>query len=196
MHIQNINKAGELSEESTIKLDLKVQKEGSRTVKRAIKLEVYQFICPETKEANKCALKKYTLEQRTEMVRAACFSMVFAHNFSGLIARSWSTEAQGNIPAFSFYGTEREEDVGVFVDEGGVLGRPIPILPYTSSLSCSMTNPWISKLRSTVFPDSSPNAVTQDMRCIVIRLSDVRPNMLKSSRRSGTNSSAPSINSP
>ena len=33
---------------------------------------------------------------------AACFSMVFAHNFSGLIARSWSTEAQGNIPAFLF----------------------------------------------------------------------------------------------
>ena len=57
MHIQNIYKAGELSEESTIKLDLKVQKEGSRTVKRAIKLEVYQFICPKAKEANKCALK-------------------------------------------------------------------------------------------------------------------------------------------
>ncbi len=37
MHIRNIYKAGELSEESTIKLDLKVQKEGSRTVKRAIK---------------------------------------------------------------------------------------------------------------------------------------------------------------
>lgn len=38
MHIRSIYKAGELSEESTIKLDLKVQKEGSRTVKRAIKL--------------------------------------------------------------------------------------------------------------------------------------------------------------
>ena len=60
MHIRSIYKAGELSEESTIKLDLKVQKEGSRTVKRAIKLEVYQFICPETKEANKCALKIHT----------------------------------------------------------------------------------------------------------------------------------------
>ena len=57
MHIRSIYKAGELSEESTIKLDLKVQKEGSRTVKRAIKLEVYQFICPKAKEANKCALK-------------------------------------------------------------------------------------------------------------------------------------------
>ena len=53
--------------------------------------------------------QKYTLEQRKEWFGAACFSMVFAHNFSGLIARSWSTEAQGNIPAFSFYGTEREE---------------------------------------------------------------------------------------
>ena len=37
MHIRNIYKAGELSEESTIKLDLKVQKEGSRTVNRALK---------------------------------------------------------------------------------------------------------------------------------------------------------------
>ena len=37
MHIRSIYKAGELSEESTIKLDLKVQKEGSRTVKRALK---------------------------------------------------------------------------------------------------------------------------------------------------------------
>ena len=35
MHIQNIYKEDELMEESTIKLDLKVQKEGSRTVKRA-----------------------------------------------------------------------------------------------------------------------------------------------------------------
>ena len=38
MHIRSIYKAGELSEESTIKLDLKVQKEGSRTVKRALKI--------------------------------------------------------------------------------------------------------------------------------------------------------------
>ena len=38
MHIRNIYKAGELSEESTIKLDLKVQKEGLRTVKRTVKL--------------------------------------------------------------------------------------------------------------------------------------------------------------
>ena len=53
--------------------------------------------------------QKYTLEQRKEWFGAACFSMVFAHNFSGLIARSWSTEAQGNIPAFYSYGTEREE---------------------------------------------------------------------------------------
>ena len=37
MHIRNIYKARELSEESTIKLDLKVQKEGSRTVNRALK---------------------------------------------------------------------------------------------------------------------------------------------------------------
>ena len=141
--------------------------------------------------------QKYTLEQRKEWFGAACFSMVFAHNFSGLIARSWSTEAQGNIPAFFIPMASKEKRTwSVFVDEGGILGRPTPILPYRSSLSCSMTNPWISKRRSTVFPDSSPNAVTQDMRCIVIRLSDVRPNMLKSSRRSGTNSSAPSINSP
>ena len=127
----------------------------------------------------------------------ACFSMVFAHNFSGLIARSWSTEAQGNIPAFLFLWRRKRREHGASSStKAGISGRPIPILPYTSSLSCSMTNPWISKLRSTVFPDSSPNAVTQDMRCIVIRLSDVRPNMLKSSRRSGTNSSAPSINSP
>ena len=38
MDIRSIYKAGELSEESTIKLDLKVQKEGSRTVKRALKI--------------------------------------------------------------------------------------------------------------------------------------------------------------
>ena len=37
MHIRNIYKTSELSEESTIKLDLKVQKEGSRTVNRALK---------------------------------------------------------------------------------------------------------------------------------------------------------------
>ena len=141
--------------------------------------------------------QKYTLEQRKEWFGAACFSMVFAHNFSGLIVRSWSTEAQGNIPAFLFLWHRKRRGHGASSStKAGILGRPIPVLPYTSSLSCSMTNPWISKRRSTVFPDSSPNAVTQDMRCIVIRLSDVRPNMLKSSRRSGTNSSAPSINSP
>ena len=27
--------------------------------------------------------------------------------------------------------------------KAGILGRPIPILPYRSSLSYSMTNPWI-----------------------------------------------------
>ena len=37
--------------------------------------------------------------------------MVFAYDFSGLIARPWSTEAQGNIPAFRSYGTEREENI-------------------------------------------------------------------------------------
>ena len=90
--------------------------------------------------------QKYTLEQRKEWFGAACFSMVFAHNFSGLIARSWSTEAQGNIPAFSFYGTEREENMEHSSStKAGILGRPIPILSYRPSLSCSMTNPWISK---------------------------------------------------
>ena len=91
MHIRSIYKAGELSEESTIKLDLKVQKEGSRTVKRALK-------------------NTHSSKER-KWFGAACISRVFAHNFSGLIARSWSTEAQGNIPAFYSYGTEREEDM-------------------------------------------------------------------------------------
>ena len=57
MHVQNIYKEGELMEEATSKPDLLVRNEGSRTVKRTIKLEVYQFICPKAKEANKCALK-------------------------------------------------------------------------------------------------------------------------------------------
>ncbi len=38
MHIRNIYRDGELSEETTIKFDLKVQKEGTRTVKRTVKL--------------------------------------------------------------------------------------------------------------------------------------------------------------
>ena len=83
MHIRNIYKARELSEESTIKLDLKVQKEGSRTVNRALK-------------------NTHSSKER-KWFGAACFPRVFAHNFGGLIARSWSTEAQGNIPAF-YYG--------------------------------------------------------------------------------------------
>ena len=96
--------------------------------------------------------QKYTLEQRKEWFGAACFSMVFAHNFSGLIARSWSTEAQGNIPAFFIPMTPKEKGTwSIFVDKGRVLGRPIPILPYRSSLSYTMTNPWISKQRSTIF---------------------------------------------
>ena len=60
MHIQNIYKEGELMEEATSKPDLLVRNEGSRTVKRTIKLEAYQFICPKAKEANKCALKIHT----------------------------------------------------------------------------------------------------------------------------------------
>ena len=61
---------------------------------------------------------------------AACFSMVFAHNFSGLIARSWSTEAQGNIPAFFIPKTPKEKrTLGVFVDEGGDFG---PADPHSS----------------------------------------------------------------
>ena len=56
MHVQNIYKEGELMEEATSKPDLLVRNEGSRTVKRTIKLEAYQFICPKTKETNKCAL--------------------------------------------------------------------------------------------------------------------------------------------
>ena len=38
MHIQNIYKEGELMEEATSKPDLLVRNEGSRTVKRTIKL--------------------------------------------------------------------------------------------------------------------------------------------------------------
>ena len=38
MHIQNIYKEGELMEEATSKSDLLVRNEGSRTVKRTIKL--------------------------------------------------------------------------------------------------------------------------------------------------------------
>ena len=62
---------------------LKVQKEGSRTVKRAIKLEVYQFICPKAKEANKCALKNTHSSKERKWFAAACFSMVFVHNLVG-----------------------------------------------------------------------------------------------------------------
>ena len=68
--------------------------------------------------------QKYTLEQRKEWFGAACFSMVFAHNFSGLIARSWSTEAQGNIPAFLFLRHRKKRTWSVFVDEGGDFGPP------------------------------------------------------------------------
>ena len=111
MHVQNIYKEGELMEEATSKPDLLVRNEGSRTVKRTIKLEVYQFICPKAKEANKCALKNTHSSKERKWFGTACSSIVFAYSLSGLIARSWSTEAQGNIPAFSFYGTEREEDM-------------------------------------------------------------------------------------
>ena len=102
--------------------------------------------------------QKYTLEQRKEWFGAACFSMVFAHNFSGLIARSWSTEAQGNIPAFLFLWHRKERGDGTSSSKKtGILGRPIPILPYRSSLSRSMTNPWISKQRSTIFLICAPS---------------------------------------
>ena len=78
--------------------------------------------------------------------------MVFAYSFSGLIARSWSTEAQGNIPAFLFlWHRKRREHGASSSTKTGNLGRPIPVLPYRSSLSYTMTNPWISKQRSTIF---------------------------------------------
>lgn len=53
---------------------------------------------------------------------AACFSRVFAHNFSGLIARSWSTEAQGNISAFLSMSPKEKRTWCIFVDEGGDFG--------------------------------------------------------------------------
>ena len=61
---------------------------------------------------------------------AACFFMVFTYSFRGLIARSWSTEAQGNIPAFFIPKTPKEKrTLGVFVDEGGDFG---PADPHSS----------------------------------------------------------------
>ena len=89
---------------------------------------------------------------------AACFSMVFAHNFSGLIARSWSTEAQGNIPAFLFLWHRKERGDGhLHQRRRGFWAGRSPILPYRSSLSYSMTNPWISKRRSTIFLICAPS---------------------------------------
>ena len=74
--------------------------------------------------------QKYTLEQRKEWFGAACFSMVFAHNFSGLIARSWSTEAQGNIPAFFIPMAPKEKGTwSISVDEGGDFGPADPHSP-------------------------------------------------------------------
>lgn len=144
VNIRNIYKAGELSEGSTIKLDLKVQKEGLRTVNRA--------------------LEKYTLEQRKEWFGAACFSMALAYSSSGLIARSWSTEAQGNTPAFLFLWHRKERGDGTSSSKKtGILGRPIPILPYRSSLSRSMTNPWISKQRAIIFLICTPPPVVQNL---------------------------------
>ena len=103
--------------------------------------------------------QKYTLEQRKEMVRGRLLFHGVCSYFSGLIARSWSTEAQGNIPAFFIPMTPKEKGTwSIFVDKGRVLGRPIPILPYRSSLSYSMTNPWISKQRSTIFLISTPSS--------------------------------------
>lgn len=151
MHIRSIYKAGELSEESTIKLDLKVQKEGSRTVKRALK-------------------NTHSSKER-KWFAAACISMAFAHNFSGLIARSWSTEAQENIPAFLFLWHRKERGDGTSSSKKtGILGRPIPVLPYRSSLSRSMTNPWISKrpLSSFSFIPLSKNASRRKISCCIL----------------------------
>ena len=122
MHVQNIYKEGELMEEATSKPDLLVRNEGSRTVKRTIK--VYNLIVNIIRSS-------YNRQERFIMVRArkrfhscvcpaferkwfgaACFSIVFAHNFSGLIARSWSTEAQGNIPAFLFLRHRKRRERG------------------------------------------------------------------------------------
>ncbi len=131
---------------------------------RPFGIEVYQFICPKTKETNKCAFKNTHSSKERKWFGAACFSMVFAHNFGELIARSWSTEAQGNIPAFLFLWHRKERGDGTYSSKKtGILGRPIPVLPYRSSLSCSMTNPWISKRRSTIFLISTPPPVVQDL---------------------------------
>ena len=98
--------------ERSLSIDSKMAWQSRGMGSRPFGIEVYLFICPKTKEVNKCALKNTHSSKERKWFAAACFSMVFAHNFSGLIARSWSTEAQGNIPAFLFLRHRKRREHG------------------------------------------------------------------------------------